>query len=207
MVELTGEDCGFAYRHSRFKGERHRWAVLEVRFRLRRGQPAMPRYGELSRRMKALGETPGLADCRRLVLALRREKGMLYDADEPDSCGAGSFFVNPVVSRERAGSVEQMYRLAAGAGAPAMPRYDDAPGRVKLAAGWLVEQAGFPRGHRRGRAGLSTRHALAITNRGGASASEIIALARQIRGAVQHRFSVTLRPEPVLVGFVGDPLG
>ena len=128
------------------------------------------------------------------MLELRRAKGMVYDPDQPDSHSAGSFFVNPVVSDAHARHIES----AVSAGRT-MPRYPAGRGRIKLAAAWLIEQAGFPRGFQLGAVGLSSRHCLAVTNRGGASAAEIVALATVIRDGVRERFGVLLQPEPVLV--------
>jgi UDP-N-acetylmuramate dehydrogenase len=194
VVTIAAADCGLGYRSSAFKGPwRDRFAVLAVCFALRRGAPSPPRQGELAQRTAVLGRAPSSEDLRLVVLELRRSKGMVFDPADPDTRSAGSFFVNPVVSGEHAEHIE------AGVSAT-MPRFPAGPGRVKLAAAWLIEQAGFPRGFTVGRAGLSSRHTLAITNRGGASAAEVVTLARQIRAGVQARFGVALEPEPVLVG-------
>ncbi len=194
VVTLPASACRFGYRASAFKAElRGRYAILSVRFALRRGAPAPPRQGELARRLEALDGAVTPARVRELVLTLRRDKGMVHDPDDPDTHSAGSFFVNPVVSAERAEHVSSGVSRS-------MPSWPAGSGRVKLAAAWLIEEAGFPKGFRMGRAGLSTRHTLALTNRGGASADEIVALARHIRAGVQQRFGVTLEPEPVLVG-------
>jgi UDP-N-acetylmuramate dehydrogenase len=194
VVTLGADACRLGYRSSAFKGPwRHRYAVLGVRFALRRGAPCPPRQGELARQIDGLGCAPTPAFVRDLVLALRRTKGMVYDLADPDTHSAGSFFVNPVVSREHAAHIEAGVSVA-------MPRYPVPRAGVKLAAAWLIEQAGFPRGLTLGRAGLSSRHTLAITNRGGATAAEIIALAADIRAGVQAHFGVALEPEPVLVG-------
>ncbi len=196
IVELDARDCGLAYRDSAFAGPwRDRFCILSLRFGLRAGPPAAPRQGELAGRVATLGRAPTVADLRREVLALRRAKGMLHDPAVPDTRSAGSFFVNPVVSAEHASHIE-----AGVSRDTPMPRYPAGRGQVKLAAAWLIEQAGFPRGFTMGRAGLSSRHCLALTNRGGASAEEILALARHIRAGVSGRFGVVLEPEPVLVG-------
>jgi UDP-N-acetylmuramate dehydrogenase len=118
------------------------------------------------------------------VLALRRRKGMVIDAADPDSVSAGSFFTNPVLE-------------TAPAGAPAWPEPD---GRVKTSAAWLIEQAGFHRGYGNGRIGISSKHTLALVNRGGGTTEELMALAREIAGGVRDRFGIELHPEPVLVG-------
>ena len=194
MVTLPAAACHFGYRSSAFKVTlRNRYAILSVRFALRSGLPDMPRQGELARQLADLGEPPSVTGVRDLVIALRKAKGMFYDPTDPDSCSAGSFFVNPVVSVEHAEHIRRGVSLD-------MPRFEVDARRVKLAAAWLIEQAGFPRGFRMGRAGLSTRHALAVTNRGGASAEEIVGLARHVRAGVLQRFGVALAPEPMLVG-------
>lgn len=194
VVTISAAECRLGYRSSAFKGPwRHRYAVLSVRFALRRGVPAPPRQGELARRVAALGRPPSAVELRDLVLELRRGKGMVYDPADPDTCSAGSFFVNPVVSPEHAAHIR------AGVSA-AMPSFPAPRGQVKLAAAWLIEQAGFPRGLTMGRAGLSSRHTLAITNRGGATAAEVMALAAHVRAGVLACFGVALEPEPVLVG-------
>jgi UDP-N-acetylmuramate dehydrogenase len=196
VVTLRARDCALGYRSSAFAGAwAHRYCILSLRFALRPGAPGAPRQGELARRLAALERSPTLADLRAIVLELRRAKGMVYDPAEADSHSAGSFFVNPVVSLERADRIE----AAVGAAQP-MPRYPAGDRGVKLAAAWLIERAGFPRGYRLGRAGLSSRHSLAIVNRGGASAHEVAALARRVRAGVHERFGVRLQPEPVLVG-------
>ncbi|MFH1466815.1 MAG: UDP-N-acetylmuramate dehydrogenase [Pseudomonadota bacterium] len=192
LADLTPADCAFGYRSSHFKAVPERFAVLSLRLGLRLGLPAPPRYGELSRALEALAE-PGLADVRAAVLALRRGKGMVYDPADPLTHGAGSFFVNPTVTM-----VTGRRLMAAH---PDLPAFDQPDGRVKLAAAWLIEHAGFPRGSRLGRAGLSPRHALALLNTGGATAAEVRALAAAIQAAVQAAFGVRLEPEPRFVGF------
>ena len=186
---FAGSDCGFAYRHSRFKGSA-RWVVLEVTFQLALGSLAAPvRYGELARRLGvAVGERAPLAEVRAAVLELRAAKGMVLDADDHDTWSTGSFFTNPVLTSELA------ERLPAAA-----PRFSDAQGRVKTSAAWLIEQAGFPRGYGSGPVRLSTKHTLALTNRGGAQTEDLLALAREVRAGVRNRFGVELVNEPVLL--------
>ena len=188
---LAGPDCGFGYRWSRFKAEPGRWVVLEVTFQLRLGSLGEPvRYAELSR---TLGLEPGdrapAGDVRRAVLDLRTAKGMVLDPADHDTWSAGSFFTNPVLEPDQVPD-----------GAPAWPQGD----RVKTSAAWLIEHAGFTKGfgldRGAGRVGLSTKHTLALTNRGGATTEELLALAREIRDGVHERFGVTLVNEPVLVG-------
>ena len=185
---LANADCGFGYRTSRFKADPARHVVLDVTFQLRQGSLGEPvKYAELAR---ALGVEPGrrapLTEVREAVLALRGSKGMVLDAADHDTWSAGSFFTNPVVDA-----------AAVPEGAPAWPQPD---GSVKLSAAWLIEQAGFAKGYAAGRVGLSSKHPLALTNRGGASTEELLALARQVRDGVEARFAVRLVNEPVLVG-------
>ena len=186
---FAGADCGFSYRHSRFKGSA-RWVVLDVTFQLALGSLAAPvRYGELAGRLGvAVGERAPLAEVRAAVLELRAGKGMVLDGADHDTWSAGSFFTNPVLTSELA------RRLPAAA-----PRFPDAQGRVKTSAAWLIEQAGFTKGYGSGPARLSTKHTLALTNRGGARIADLLALAREVRAGVRDRFGVELVNEPVLL--------
>jgi UDP-N-acetylmuramate dehydrogenase len=198
VVSLDPAACGFAYRDSAFKsGAPDRHVILAVTYRLRPGGAPAVRYAEVERHLRARGiEAPGLADVREGVLAIRRAKSMVLDPGDPNGRSCGSFFVNPVVSLEDAD------RIAAAAGDPAMPRWPEPGGRrVKLAAAWLVERAGFARGHADGPAGISTRHALAIVAREGARAADVVRVARRVRDAVLARFGVRLVAEPVFWGF------
>jgi UDP-N-acetylmuramate dehydrogenase len=183
-------ECAFTYRHSIFKGA-SRWVVLDVTFQLRLGSLGAPvRYGELARALGIrTGERAPLAAVRAAVLELRAAKGMVLDPEDPDTYSAGSFFTNPVLEPEQA------------AGLPAdAPRFPEPDGRVKTSAAWLIERAGFGKGYGRGAARLSTKHTLALTNRGGATTAELLALAREIRAGVRERFGVELVNEPVLLG-------
>lgn len=201
---IPAADCGLAYRRSRFQSEwRDRFVVLGITLRLARRATGTVRYPELARRLGVGdGAAAPLAEIRAAVRELRASKAMLLDGrDDPDQKSVGSFFVNPVVTGEVA---EAVRRRAAERSGEAMPSYPAADGRVKLSAAWLIERAGFPRGTRRGRVGLSTRHALAITNRGEATAAEVVAFAAEIRRGVRDAFAVTLRPEPVFLGFGAD---
>lgn len=193
VSDLPAVECGFRYRHSAFKADPGRWVVLAVRFRLPRGTQSTPiRYAELARTLGvSLGDPAPAADVREAVLALRRGKGMVLDPEDPDSVSAGSFFTNPVVD-------------VAPDGAPSWP---EAGGGVKVSAAWLIEQAGFGKGWGEGRVGLSTKHTLALVNRGGATAAELLGVARAVRDGVRAQFGITLVPEPVVVGnHRADPL-
>jgi UDP-N-acetylmuramate dehydrogenase len=182
--------CGFDYRHSVFKYHDRR-VVLAVAFRLRDSSVSGPlRYAELCRALGVpVGGSAPLADVREAVLALRRGKGMVIDPADPDSVSAGSFFTNPILTPEA---------FAAIPGDP--PAFPEPDGRIKTSAAWLIQRSGFERGHGDGRAGISSKHTLALVNRGGATTAELMALAREIAGAVRSAFGVDLHPEPVLVG-------
>lgn len=184
-------DCGFSYRHSRFKAEPHRYVVLSVTFQFALGDLGAPvAYGELARVLDVeLGERAPSAAVREAVLGLRRGKGMVLDAADHDTWSAGSFFTNPLLTPE------------AAAGLPVdAPRYAQPDGTVKTSAAWLIEQAGFSKGYGDGEARLSTKHTLALTNRGKAKTSDLLALAGEIRAGVEAKFAITLANEPVLVG-------
>lgn len=204
--EMPGSACAFGYRDSVFKRQPEQHVVLGVTFRLRVGAPDEPRYGELREALRAAGDTwrgaGGHRVLRDTVIALRRRKGMVFDLSDPDSRSAGSFFMNPIVTPEQASDVERRARATGSLGeGEKMPSFSAAGGQIKLAAGWLIERAGFKRGLRRGRAAISSRHALALVNLGEASATEVMALAAEIQAGVFERFGVHLEPEPVRVGF------
>ncbi|MGY2700505.1 UDP-N-acetylmuramate dehydrogenase [Nocardioides sp. HB32] len=185
---FANADCGFGYRTSRFKADPGRHVVLSVTFQLRQGSLGGPvAYAELARTLGVEpGERAALADVRRAVLALRGGKGMVLDPADHDTWSAGSFFTNPVVPAD-----------AVPDGAPAWPQPD---GLVKTSAAWLIEHAGFAKGHGNGRVALSGKHTLALTNRGGASTADLLALALEVRDGVELRFGIRLVNEPVLVG-------
>ena len=195
-------ELGLAYRTSVLKNT-DRAVVLEVEFDLRADGLSEPiRYAELAARLGvAPGERADAALVRDTVLGLRRGKGMVLDDDDHDTWSAGSFFTNPVVPAEQVADVRRRVGERLGeAESGRMPAFD-APGGVKLSAGWLIERAGFGKGHPSSSspARLSTKHALALTNRGAATADEVIALAREVRDGVREAFGVELRPEPVWV--------
>jgi UDP-N-acetylmuramate dehydrogenase len=197
--------CGFGYRDSVFKREaRDRFVVVEVTFALRRGGEPSLRYPELARQIdkELAGAAASLADVRRIVIALRRAKSMVLDPADENRRSAGSFFMNPTLEPPEA---EKARDRVAAAGVlqsgERMPEYPAAGGRVKLSAAWLIERSGLVKGTHEGAVGISTRHSLALVNRGGATAEEIVAFARRVRGRVEERFGVRLVPEPVLLGF------
>ncbi len=194
FVEFPASECGFAYRRSRFNSaDKGRFLVTRVDFRLRRDGAPTLKYADLQRAFSE-GATPTLAEVAATVRRIRQSKGMLLVADDPDCRSAGSFFKNPVVAPESISKI-----AAAGKEPPQFPAGDAA--HIKIPAAWLIEQAGFSKGHTRGAAGISSRHTLALVNRGGATAAEILALAEEIRAAVAGKFGVSLEMEPVLVGF------
>jgi UDP-N-acetylmuramate dehydrogenase len=195
VVELGPEDCGFDYRTSRFKRAPGRHVVLEVEYALRPDELGEPiRYAELARALGVeIGERAAAAEVRRAVLALRRGKGMVLDPCDADTVSAGSFFMNPILSAEQFAALRA--RLRSDASPPAFP---DADGHVKTSAAWLIEHAGFQRGYGDGRARVSSKHTLALTNRGGTT-TELLALAREIRDGVREAFGIELEPEPTLV--------
>ena len=185
-VVLPADACGFAYRSSVFKAEPGRWLVLSVTFALARGALSVPvLYAELAGVLDVpVGTAAPASDVRAAVLQLRRSKGMVVSSDDPDSISVGSFFTNPLVEQPPEGA----------------PCWPDASGRVKVSAAWLIERSGFPKGWGSGPAGLSTKHPLAVVNRGGASAEDVLAVARAVRSGVLARFGILLQNEPVLVG-------
>jgi UDP-N-acetylmuramate dehydrogenase len=202
-VEFTTAECGFAYRRSRFNAtDRGRYIVTRVDYRLIPGGAPTVRYAELQRALAERGtegSEPSLAEAAAAVRRIRQSKGMLLIEGDPECRSAGSFFKNPLVDQE------QVRAIAAGSGKepPRFPAGPDAEneGRVKVPAAWLIEQAGFAKGYALGAAGISSRHTLAIINRGGATATGILALAGQIASAVEARFGIQLEMEPVMVGF------
>jgi UDP-N-acetylmuramate dehydrogenase len=185
VEEMSAADCRFVYRGSIFRYHDRR-VVLSVTYRLSAAPTSGPlRYAELARKLDIpIGGSAPLSEVREAVLALRRGKGMVIDPADPDSVSAGSFFTNPILD-------------TAPDGAPTWPEPD---GRVKTSAAWLIEQSGFHKGYGNGRVGISTKHTLALVNRGGATTAELMALAREIAAGVDERFGVALHPEPVLVG-------
>lgn len=192
-VVMEASSCDFAYRSSRFKSDPDRFLVTAVTCRLLKGSTGgVVAYPELARRLGVqTGDVAPLADVRRAVLELRRSKGMVLDPADHDSWSAGSFFTNPILDEPQADS------LPADA-----PRYPAGGGRVKSSAAWLIEHAGFPKGFRLrpdSAAAISSKHTLAMTNRGGATTSDILELARAVRDGVEAAFGIRLENEPVIL--------
>jgi UDP-N-acetylmuramate dehydrogenase len=202
-VELSGQDCGFAYRSSVFNATgRSRYIVLSVSFALHPGAAPRVTYPDLARHFADRSDPPGLAEMREAILEIRGSKSMVIRPDDPDARSAGSFFRNPFVPEDLARRAEEAARLRGSLSrTEIMPKYPMPDGRVKLSAAWLIERAGFTKGYQRGRVGLSSHHTLALINRGGATAEELLGLMRLIQSAVHNIFGVELVPEPVFVGF------
>jgi UDP-N-acetylmuramate dehydrogenase len=201
---FANADCQFAYRDSLFKGE-SRFVVLEVVFQLRLASLSAPLvYRDLARALGVEeGERVPLGEAREAVLAQRRQRGMVLDSTDHDTWSCGSFFTNPIMSMSSydALQVRAQARLGAAEGTVRVPRFEAPDGQVKTSAAWLIERAGFGKGYGiPGPAALSTKHTLAITNRGPATAADVVALAGEIRDGVQDAFGVSLVNEPVLVG-------
>lgn len=224
IVELSNEDCRFSYRRSIFNTfERDRYIVLAVFFALEVGGEPKIVYPELKAMIETAahnkqadhdkaglgsgeagtfagfpghGQRPGtnLDEVRNAVIAIRRRKSMVIDPGDPDSRSVGSFFKNPIVSDKKFAEIAESVKVE-------VPRFPADNGFVKVPAAWLIENAGFYKGYRMGRVGISTRHSLAIVNLGGAAAAEVIRLKEDIQQAVDRRFGVMLQPEPVFVGF------
>ncbi len=194
---LAPEECRFGYRTSALRGD-DSLVVLAVTFALDPAGSSPAAYDELAGALGVeTGEEADPAAVREAVLGLRRAKGMVLDAADHDTWSAGSFFTNPVMG---VGQFEEFAARAAALGLPAPPRFPAGGDEVKSSAAWCIEQAGFRRGESRGAVALSGKHALALTNRGGATAAELVGFAREIAGRVEELFGVPLRPEPVLVG-------
>jgi UDP-N-acetylmuramate dehydrogenase len=197
-VELLKADCGFAYRRSRFNTtDRGRFVVTGVDYKLRREGSPQITYADLKTHFQGLTGTPSLSEVADAVREIRKGKGMLLVEGDPDCRSAGSFFKNPEVTPDVA---ERVCEFAEKAGV-SLRTFAAAGGLVKVPAAWLIEQAGFPKGYTHGAAGISSRHTLALINRGGAKAQEILALARMIVAGVQDRFGIQLEMEPVMLGF------
>jgi UDP-N-acetylmuramate dehydrogenase len=194
---LRGAECGFGYRTSRFKSsDGGRYVICDATYELSDRRPVAT-YPDLIRLLEQWGvRSPTVADMRAAVLSIRRSKGMVVDATDPDTRSVGSFFMNPIVD-----AAHHARMTSADGAAPGFAMPD---GRVKVPAAWLIERSGFSRGYGAGVVGLSSKHPLAIVNRGGATARDVVALARRIQQQVADRFEVWLGPEPTFIGFGDD---
>jgi UDP-N-acetylmuramate dehydrogenase len=194
VVWLTNDECRFGYRSSLFKNiERERYVVLSVTFRLRRHGSATLKYPELQKYVEEHGiPLDDLEGVRSAVIAIRKRKGMVLDPKDPDTRSDGSFFMNPVLTAEQYAAFAER-----APDAPHFPSGDE----VKLSAAWLIEHAGFDKGFTHGNVGLSTKHTLAVINRGNGTAAEVVELVRMIQDQVREQFGVEIHPEPNFIGF------
>jgi UDP-N-acetylmuramate dehydrogenase len=196
--DIAARDCGFAYRTSIFNTtEKGRYIVTQVSFALTPDGAPKIEYADLKRYFNSSAANPTLQQVRDAVRSIRATKGMLISTDDADSRSAGSFFKNPIVP---IAEYEHIAALPACAG-QRPPSFPAPAGMVKISAAWLVEKAGFAKGYGAGRVGISSKHTLAIVNRGGASASEVVDLKNKVQQGVLRAFGVQLHPEPVFVGF------
>jgi len=203
VVELSNADCGFTYRTSIFNStERDRYIVLAVTYSFElQGEPAI-RYPDVQNFFADSNQKPGLRKVREAVRTIRARKGMVISPVDPDCRSAGSFFKNPVITRGEFARIEMSAKaqgmIREDEHAPSFPAGDD---KLKIPAAWLIERTGIQKGYSRGQAGISSKHTLAIINRGGATARDVLDLADEIQGRVLNRFGIALLPEPVFVGF------
>jgi UDP-N-acetylmuramate dehydrogenase len=201
FIKISAVECGFAYRRSRFNSvDRGRFVVTRVDYRLTPGGAPTVGYPDLQRETGKCGlegRQPTLIEVAAAVRRVRQSKGMLLVEGDPDCRSAGSFFKNPVVDAEAVRKIAEV----SGTTPPTFPAGTEGGGLMKVPAAWLIEQAGFTKGFVLGAAGISSRHTLALVNRGGATAAEILALAGRISEAVEVRFGIELEREPVLLGF------
>jgi UDP-N-acetylmuramate dehydrogenase len=196
--ELCAEACGFGYRSSIFNTtERERFIILRVTYALTPDGSPRISYADLKRHFEGRESAPNLTETREAVRHIRTIKGMLLTPGDPNCRSAGSFFKNPVVSEEQHRDLEKR----AAAKGLFLPTYPALASRKKVSAAWLVERSGFAKGFGLGRVGISSKHALAIVNRGGATAADVVALKEEIQQRVQEIWGIRLEPEPVTVGF------
>jgi len=195
FVNLPAEDCGFSYRRSIFNStQRERYVVSRVDYTLNQNGPPNFVYADLARYFAARdGASPTLAEVRDAVRTIRQQKGMLIVPGDADCRSAGSFFKNPVVPVTVLDSLAQEL----GVEKKSIPAYPAQDGEVKLSAAWLIERAGYQKGYALGNAGISSRHTLALINRGGATAADVIALRDKLTDTIASRFAIRLEPEPV----------
>lgn len=195
---FSNSGCEFTYRSSRFNTrDRGEYVITSVSFGLGNGGKPRIAYADLQNHFASLPSEPTLSETRDAVLAIRRRKGMLIVPGDDDARSAGSFFKNPVIADAQFATLSAQVSTRG----LQLPSYAAGDGFRKLPAGWLVEQAGFQKGYTKGNVGISRRHALAIVNRGGATAAEVVALKDEIQTRVRDEFGIELQPEPVFVGF------
>jgi UDP-N-acetylmuramate dehydrogenase len=198
LHELCKEACGFSYRSSIFNTtERERYIIVQVNYALKHGGEAYVAYADLKRYFAGWREKPTLATTRDAVRKIRAGKGMLIVDGDDDCRSAGSFFKNPILSAEQ---YQQLTEKAAAKNLQ-IPSYPALDAQKKVSAAWLVEHSGFSKGYDFGPVGISRKHALAIVNRGNASANDVLALKSDIQERVKEIWGIVLEPEPVFVGF------
>jgi len=197
FLELLNWQCGFAYRTSIFNTtEKNRYIVLAVTYALKFGVEPKIIYRDLQ---NYFGDAkPNLEETRRAVLKIRSEKSMVINASDPNSRSAGSFFKNPIVTKGKFSEIEKRVEKL---GIESIPFFEVDESNVKMSAAWLIEKSGFEKGCEYGRVGISTKHSLAIVNRGGATAEDVLILKDVIQAKVKEIFGVELKPEPIFVGF------
>ncbi|HZF40021.1 MAG TPA: UDP-N-acetylmuramate dehydrogenase [Blastocatellia bacterium] len=203
FIELSNEQCQFGYRASVFNTTvRGRYVVTAVAYALKpHGEPAI-RYPDLKNFFSNVLTSPSLGLTREVVRGIRAQKAMLITPDDPDCRSAGSFFKNPVIASGAFARIKEIARERNLIGAAEqVPNFPAGDGKIKVPAAWLIERAGFHKGYNRGAVGISSKHTLAIVNRGGATAREVIGLMKEIQDRVAEKFAVPLTPEPVFVGF------
>ncbi len=198
MRELCAQACGFSYRTSIFNtAERGRYIILRVTYELSRGGAPRIEYADLKKHFSGWRETPTLADTREAVRRIRASKGMLLTPGDEDCRSAGSFFKNPILSPDEYQELTQR----AAAKKLQVPNHPALEAQRKVSAAWLVEHSGFSKGYSSGRVGISRKHALALVNRGEATAADVVALKDHIQQRVEDLWAIRLEPEPVFVGF------
>ncbi|MFC7307537.1 UDP-N-acetylmuramate dehydrogenase [Streptomyces monticola] len=201
-VTLPNAQCAFSYRHSRFKADPERYVVLRVRFALEDagGLSAPLKYPETARALGVeAGDRVPLTTARETVLKLRSGKGMVLDPEDHDTWSAGSFFTNPILTEEEFAAFRARVAERLGPDVPP-PAFPAGEGHLKTSAAWLIDKAGFTKGYGTGPARISTKHTLALTNRGEATTEDLLALAREVVAGVRDAFGITLVNEPVTVG-------
>lgn len=201
VLELSNQDCGFEYRKSIFNTtQKDRFVVLSVVFNLQKNGKAKIAYADLQKHF--VDRNPTLAETRKIVRQIRESKGMLVRQGGLDSQSAGSFFKNPIVDKEKYNEIQKIaHKLELIGRDDKVPSFFVDENNVKIPAAWLIEKSGFHKGFQNGKAGLSTCHTLALTNRGNAKAEDILKLKEIIQSKIKELFEIELTPEPNFIGF------
>jgi len=203
ITDLVNAECRFAYRSTIFNTTaKERYIILRIEFVLRPDGAPHVRYQDLQRAFSDSAPTPSLREVREAVLKIRRAKGMTLDEQDPDSRSAGSFFKNPIINQNQAAVLDEKARACSIlAASEQVPRFSTPSGEEKIPAAWLIERAGFSKGYTLGNAAISSKHSLALVNRGGATAQELLDLMHRIQDRVRRLFDLDLQPEPIFIGF------